>query len=78
MFAHMTFEDRIASKTTVIMPVTQDTIASTNSPYQKHAKISALEFISLLGEDTRSKKYQVISPLLFLVQSLGIAFGLLV
>ena len=50
MFAHMTSEGHIANKTTVIMPVTQDIIAFTDSPYQKHAEISGLEFISLLGD----------------------------
>ena len=50
MFAHMTSEGHIANGTTVIMPVTQDIIAFTDIPYQKHAEISGLEFISLLGE----------------------------
>ena len=50
MFAHMTAEGHIANETTVIMPVTQDIIAFTDSPYQKHAEITGLELISLLGD----------------------------
>ena len=50
MFAHMSSEGHISNETTVIMPVTQDIIAFTDSPYQKHAEISGLEFISLLGD----------------------------
>ena len=50
MFAHMTTEGHIANETTVIMPVTKDIIAFTDSPYQKHAEITGLEFISLLGD----------------------------
>ena len=58
IFAHMATQGLIPNKTTVVIPVTQDIIAFTQDPYQKHAGFNAMEFTSLAenGHGSGSRK----------------------
>jgi len=59
-FAHMAAKGQITSNQTIVMPVTQDIIAFTMDPYQTHADMNGMEFISLLNKSI--KRGRIVNP----------------
>lgn len=56
LFAHITPLGYLGKDSTIVMPVTQDTIAFTTGPYIVHRKFNSEEFISLIDKSISSNR----------------------